>query len=245
MPSPVTESLVVHWRPTVRYHQHRLDILAELKADGSLKEWHVESDEIGARTDRVQLTLEEQGVSVNPKGSLLDDDVLDLLRLAFRCVAPPRYHFTLTLMYLMPIPDKSNDAARRDALSRLSLGPLAASDFAMLIEGSVSDAKWRCEFGVLSEEEVEPRMRRWVGRIRERSSPIPRFVDLPSEVAPASLFVDFACLVPDRSARDEDSVEDVADQIRSLRVEADGIVESIQAQVSEGSLQPVAEGSEP
>ncbi len=46
MPSPLTESLVVHWPTTVRYHLHRLDLLAELKADDLLKAFQVTPERI-------------------------------------------------------------------------------------------------------------------------------------------------------------------------------------------------------
>ncbi len=243
MTEPVTESLVVHWQPTAHYHLHRLDLLAEAKSEGMLQEFIVTPETVGVRTEASQVRMSEGELFVHPRGPLLQEEVLDLLRRALRCASPPSYHFQLAYQFLVPIAGQSYDDARLAALDRLSLGAFRASDFALMIEGTELGARWGCEFGLLSEEEVEPRLRRWVGGSRERSGAMPTFVDLPADIAPVSFFADVGWLVPDRQTRGDDSTDDIAETIRELRERTEWLVSGLSAQVGEGSLQPVAEGS--
>lgn len=243
MPEPVAESLVLHWEPTAHYHLHRLDLLAEAKSEGVLQEFIVTPETVGVRTEAAQVRMNEDELFVHPRGSLLQDEVLDLMCRALRSASPPSYHFKLTYQFLVPIAGQSYDDARLAALERLSLGTFRASDFAVTIEGTELGAQWGCEFGLLSEEEVEPRLRRWVGRSRERSGAMPTFVDLPTDIAPVSFFADVGWLVSDRQTRGDYSTDDIAETIRELREWTERLVSGLSAQVCEGSLHPVAEGS--
>jgi hypothetical protein len=209
-----------------------------------LDEFSVSPEQVGIRTTDTQLLMNDEGVMVHPRGSLRSDEALRLLRSAFRCASPLKYHFSLTYQFVIPIVGHSYDDARYLALDHMSFGPLGASDFAMLIDGQVADDEWHCEFGIVSEEEVEPRLRRWTGQMGQRSGTLPPFIDIPQEVAPVSFFADLVWLVPNRLGRGDDSVDDVVEKIDSLCGQSKKIVARLHRQVCEGPLQQVAGGAE-
>jgi hypothetical protein len=244
VPRPVTQALVVHWQPTIEYHQHRLDLLAGLRSDDLLEQFRVTPDEVGVRTKAAELTISEHELSLHPRGSEFSDDVIDLLRRAFGSVAPPQYHFRWVSQYLIPIETMSYELARQSALEQMSLGSAAASDFAMLIEGKGEDGtEWHCEFGIVEEDEIAGRLRRWVGRMSDFGAPKTRSVEIPSELPAVALFVDLLWLVPNRAGRDRDSADDIAEQIQRLDRATESLVGQFQTKLS-GSLQTVAEGSD-
>jgi hypothetical protein len=240
VPEPVTESLVVHWRPTIQYHERRVELLTQLRAASVLEEWRVTPNSVGARTPAAQITMDEDGVYLHPRRSLLHDPALDLLRRAFDCVAPPSYHFTAAFQFLIPIRDRSYDEARAELLARVSLAPLMARDFAILLDGSLAGDKWTCEFGVIAEPEVESRVRRWVGRMGDQAGVLPPYVPIPDEVAPASLFIDISWLVPEREGRGPESVNDIAKKVGSLIDHTAETVAALQSLADQNELDPVA-----
>jgi hypothetical protein len=240
---PVTESLVVHWWPTVQYHVRRLDVLTTLRSEGLLRQWHVDEEEVAARTEAVQLTMAEDRVSVYPRGSLVDAETRRVLTLAFNTSSPPSYHYHALFQYLIPISAKGYDEARASALQAMGL---PASDFALVLDGTRHDTPWHGEVGIVAKNEVEPRMRRWVGGISELEGPLPLFIDLPAETAPVSFFADFAWLAPERDTSDtaEETVSDLVTQVQELRGAASRTVAEIYARLCQDSLQSVAGGSE-
>lgn len=170
MPKPVTHGLVLHWAPTLRYHQHRLDPVEALESDGSLRSFRVEPSEVGARTDRSQLMLSASGLVLQSSESLLTEANTLLVRLALDAAKPVRYR-KATALYQFVIPlEVDYDDARRTVLGRLSgstFGPFGAYDFAMLVDGKGPSLEWHLEFGVVSREEVAPRLERLHGHFRE------------------------------------------------------------------------------
>lgn len=243
MPSPLTESLVVHWPATLDYHLRRLDLLAELKADGRLHEFLVRPEAVGVRTETTQLTLSEDGLALQPRGSLSTDETVYALRAALRCAAPLTFRFDVIFQFVVPIDGPSYDEARTSALERMSIASTGAYDFAVLTDGKVGEDEWHCEFGIVSDSEAPSRLLRQVGRMREFAGGLSSFVGLPQEFAPVSLFADVIWNVADRDAVNE-NVDDIATKILSLRDEADRLVAAIHTQLCHGSLQPTAEGAD-
>lgn len=247
MPEPVTESLVVHWRPTVQYHQHRLDLLTDLQSAGVLEEFQVQPEWIGLRTAHTQVTMDEDQVSLAPRGPVLGGDTLDILRAVVRCVSPSQFRLTVTRQFLVPIPSNPYDEARRLALDQIALGHVGASDFALLIDGTSGKDDWHCEFGIVSQEEVEPRIRRWVGRARSHGGEVPPFVQLPSEIAPVSFFADFIWHVAQEEVEDSGPdriVDDIARRVTGVGAESVRIVSAISAQLCGETLEAATKGSE-
>ncbi len=247
MTEPVTESLIVHWQPTVRFHQHRLDPLAELESKGLLRKFRVSDDEIGARTDDAELILSEDRARIRARGGLLSSDARQLLQLAFRAAGPSEYLFSLVYQYLIPILDQSYDEARSSALNQLSggfLGSLGVYDFAFLADGRRSDSdEWHCEFGILSQDEVLPRLRREVGQIGTLGGPTGFIGDEPRDMAVA-FFADFLwhITVPTERVLRADVVDELGERIRELRSETDSLVSRFHSHLCEESLSNV--GSE-
>lgn len=244
MPSPLTESLLVHWRPTVHFHLHRLEPLAELENDGLLQHFLVTPERLGLRTETTQLTMEEGEIALHPRGSLVADETLHVLRSAIRCAAPLEYDCAVTFQFVVPVNDQSYDEARASALARMSVGALGGSDFSMMLEGKVADDVWHCEFGIVSEPEVELRLRRWVGRAGQMIGQLPPFVAIPDEVAAVSLFADLVWQVPTLGGRGADSAQDIAEKVNWLRVEADRIVSLIYERLCHTSLEPIVKAVE-
>lgn len=248
MPSPLTESLLVHWRPTLDYHLHRLDVLAEFKASGSLESFLVRPDAVGLRTANTQMTMSEDELALHPRGSLSAGDALTILRSTLRCAMPAEFHCTLAFQFLVPIDDASYGEARLAALERLSLAPLGASDFAIMADGKVGEDVWHCEFGIVLESEVQHRMQRRVGRTRQFVGETPPFLGVQGDVAPVSLFADLVWQVPDQDASGDASADDIASDIaskvESLRGEANRLVSAISGQICQASLQTIAEGAD-
>lgn len=226
----------------MQYHAQRLQFLTALKSEGRLDEWRVTPEVIGARTKSVQVTLEEDGFSLFPRGTVLSEDALDLVRRAFLCASPPSYHFTVRFQYLVAITSMTYDEARQVALGRLSLGTLGASDFALVMDGRAAEDRWHAEVGVLSDKEVEPRLRRWVSNSEERETPVPSFVNLPQEVPAVSLYLHVGWLSSERDGKDADSVDVIADRVRHLRAETGELAVGIMSRLFEEALEPVAGG---
>lgn len=248
VPSPLTETLSVEWRPSLRYHQHRLEVLEALQSARLLTAWRVSDEEIGARTEVAELTMRDTGVLLSSRRSLTSDEVSRIFRLVLGAVAPPEYHFHVAYQYLEPIADRTYDEARTFALNRMSFGLLGARDCAVVMDGPVSDRPWHVEFGIVSPDEVEVRLRRWVGSSAQNfGTNFSTFFEAPPDVAPVSLFADLLWAVPERDAANstDDTVHDLSQEIQELADKASEIVSQIQAcLVSEDALQPVAEGSD-
>ncbi len=250
MTEPVAESLLVHWRPSFRYHLHRLKLLEDVDSEGLLEQFRVTPKDVGVRTGMVQLTMTENGLALSPRGSLLGEESLGLLRRAFDSIAPPRFSFELNYQFLTPIPSESYDRARVVAIDRVTNGlfGLGATDFSLLVDGKALGADWQGEFGVVSEAEVEPRLRRWlsrVGRLAEGPELFPLYRGLPSDIAPVSFFADFMWTVPSRDTSDVggDVIDDIARLVQALSDETSRIVDEVNSRVQEGSLQSIG-GSE-
>lgn len=241
---PVSESLIVHWQPTVHYHQHRLDPLAELESLGLLRKFRVDGDEVGARTDEAELVLSQDGARIQARGGLRSTAATELLRLAFRAADPSEYLFFLAYQYLVPIIDQSYDEARIGALNQLSgsfLGSLGVYDFAVLIDGRRSNRdEWHCEFGVLSQEEILPRLRREVGQIRAFGGPHGFFGDEPSDM-PVAFFADvlWHINVPTARAPSDDAVDELCHRIQGLADETDVLVSRLHSHICEDSLSQI------
>ncbi len=208
-----------------------------------LQQWHIDPDKVGARTADAQAIMEETGLSVYARSSLLNENILPILQSAFECVAPPRYHFSTMFQFLLPIVDKSYDRARTVAIDRLSLTGFGASDFSIMLDGNVAGREWHCEFGIVSEEEVEPRIRRLVSG-RPSLGKLPSFVELPSEIAPVSFFADLLWLIPDAEGRGAESVVDIADSVEIARRDGSAIISALYEQLCEGSPKRLAGGHE-
>lgn len=247
MPSPLTESLVVHWPPSLRYHERRLDLLTDLDSKGELKQFRVRDDEVGARAEDAQLTLHERGITLHARDGLLQDRPTRLLRSAMELIAPPRFHFLLFFQFLVPIPDQSYDEARTTALSHLSgslLPRLGAEDFGCVVDGTHDGVKWHCEFGIVSADEVGPRMRREVGTTANFGGP-PPFFQPPKDTPDVAFFADLMWEAPTRPVEDESAATSLLRQIEELRVVTEDMISQVHAYVRQGSLEAVAGGAEP
>jgi len=244
VPSPLTETLLVRWQPSLDYHLHRLDVLADLRTEGRLKEFLVRPDEVGVRTEAVHVTLTEDELALHPRGPLSTEDTLSALRVAMRCIAPSQYHLVLAFQFLLPVVGHSYDEARASAIARLSLGSFSALDFALMIDGKIDDDIWHCEVGIVSEPEVEGRLRRWSGRTRRVAGEVPAYVAVPQEIAPVSLFADVTWQVPDRDSRGDETADDIAGKVRGLRNEAERMVSTLHAALCPASLQSVTKGED-
>lgn len=247
MPEPLTESLLVHWHPTLRYHQHRLDILAQLEADGLLREFRVTGDDIGARTAETQLTLTDESLVVFARAGLASDQAAALLRLAFEAVLPSRYHISVFYQYVVPIANTSYSDAKTEALASLSDGilGLGATDFAFLVDGKRGASAWQCEFGIVSQEEMQPRIRREVGRTGRRFGTVPPFFSDIRLDTPVGFFADMRVgTVNDDSAVAPADGDAIISQIKTLRADSDSVVSDILGVALNNSLQPVAGGPE-
>lgn len=223
---------------------HRLDVLAEFEASGSLESFLVRPDAVGLRTATTQMTMSEDEVALRPRGSLSAGDALTILRSTLRCAMPVEYHYTLAFQFLVSIDNASYDEARLSALDRLSLAPLGASDFAMMADGTVGEDVWHCEFGIVRESDVRERMQRQVGRIRRFAGETPPFAEFQGDVAPVSLFADLVWHVPNQDSRSGANADDIASKVESLRTEAERLVSAIHGQLCQSSLQTIAEGAD-
>lgn len=240
---PLTESLVVRWLPTVEYHLHRLDILANLKSQGLLTEFQVEPDWLGVRSQHTQATIERDHVSLYPRGSILGADTLAILGAVLACASPSKYRLTVPFQFLSPIAERTYDEARVSALEKMSFGDVGASDFALMLDGHIADAEWHCEFGIVSEEEVEPRLRRLVGR--SEHSPVPTFVPVPAEVPPVSFFADFIWHVAEvETPPNDDRVDAIAARVGTLAEDASAIISKLYQHLCEQPIPSVSRGSE-
>lgn len=208
-----------------------------------LQQWHVDPQKVGARTADAQAVMEESGLSVYARSSLLNDNILPILQSAFECVSPPRYHFSTMFQFLVPIVDTSYDRARTLAIDRISLTGFGASDFSVILDGNVADREWHCEFGIVSEEEVEPRIRRWVSGLPSLGK-LPSFVELPSAIAPVSFFADLLWIIPDAEGRGAESAVDIADAVAIARRDGGAIISDLYDQLCEGSPKRLAGGHE-
>lgn len=170
----------------------------------------------------------------------MSGEISELMRLMFASVVPPHYEYSLLYQYLVPISDHSYDEARQLALAQMSrdfFEGLGVVDFAMLLDGSHSGSEWNCEFGVVSEEEIDSRLRREVGRVRYfGGSPwIPS--DLPTNIDVA-FFADFVWRVPLITAPSiEDSVDDLVGQMQGLWQQSADIVKSLYSFAYDRTLQ--------
>lgn len=248
MAEPITESFVAHWRPTLRYHRHGLDVLDGLESSGLLRQFRVTDDEIGARTDDAELTISPGGATIRSRLPVLSNEVLHLLRLVFAAAAPPNFEYSLLYQYLIPITDKSYDETRRLALARMShnfFDGLGVVDFAMLLDGSQSGSDWNCEFGIVSQEEIDSRLRREVGRVRYYGGAPWVSGDVSTDI-PVAFFADMVWRVHPQTTPDlEGLVDGLVPQIQTLRDQSDGIVTSIYTSACDRSLQTSGGRAEP
>jgi hypothetical protein len=214
----------LHWEPTLQYHQHRLDPIEALEGDGSLRSFRVEPKEVGARTERAQLMLSASGLVLQSSVSLLTDENCGLVRLALEAVKP-RHFRKATVLYQFVIPlDASYDDARRAALGRLTndtFSPFGAYDFAMLVEGKGSSMNWHVEFGIVSGEEIVPRLRRLHGHFREEHG---FYAPTVPEPQPAVAFYADSHWESPHFEPGQDPVQAVIDLIRSAELEVDKVI---------------------
>jgi hypothetical protein len=243
---PFSHSFVANWRPTLRYHQHRLDVLADLESKGWLKQFFVADDRIGARTNVTELTLRDSGVDLHSRLGLLSDEVAHILRSVLVAASPQEYEFSLLYQFLVPITAQSYEEARLTALNYLSagfLGDLGVVDFAMLLDGRRSEMDWHCEFGIVSEEEIAARVRREVGRMRGKGSPPWDPATALSDTAVA-FFADFVWHSAQHSDPDALGFDALTEQVQTLADAAIEIVTELHGLVCSGQLQPMAGGSD-
>ncbi len=225
MPTPLTQSLVANWPPTLRYHQRRLDPIEELERRDTLRSFLVKPNEIGARTDDAELLLHANGFVLQTKGDLLDDTVFDLARLALAAVQPEQTNISVLYQFLVPLPDVSYDDARKKALARLWAGMFSALggyDFALLVDGRSPGLVWHCEFGVVSESEVPERVSRVAGHFTQYHG----FADaLPDDLPPVAFFADSRWVV---ARKFQEAVHtDIVATIQTVRREAGQLVQDI------------------
>ena len=211
-----------------------------------LAQFRVADREIGARTSDTEVTLRDSGAEMHSRLGLLTNEAIDILRLVFASVSPPKYEFSLLYQFLVPITDEPYEAARLTALNRLSdgfLGDVGVVDFAMLLDGRQADTEWHCEFGIVSDEEVEARLRRQVGRMRGQGGAPWTHPDLPTDISVA-FFADFVWHPLERSAQEDgENLDGLTQQIQGLGNSAVEIVSALHARLCEGSVHTMAGGA--
>lgn len=141
--------------------------------------------------------MHSKGLSLQTKQDLTSKEVFGLLAPALSMLEPKNLTLTVLYQFLLPLDELKYDEARTIALRQLSggvFGSLGGYDLAVLLDGKKPGLKWQCEFGIVSAEEVEDRLKREVGFF----SAEPGFYGTADVVPPVAFFADSRWETSDR-----------------------------------------------
>jgi hypothetical protein len=160
---PCGHTLLVDWVPTVSYYENRLKPIQELEDAGTLLQFRLDADSLGARLASAEIEVGPSRLALLTGRTITDDVSFSLLNSFLESVKPRRYTASgMLLQFVVPLEGASYDDARAEGLTGLGNADLAsvgAKDFSVVLDGG----GWNLEAGIIAQNEIEMRMTRSVG----------------------------------------------------------------------------------
>jgi hypothetical protein len=235
---PWTQVLALDWRPELRFLERRIELMRVLQEGGKMLSFRIDDREIAARFEGAELTMSLDGASlwVGRRTEGLTAG-LQALGFALAAVLPGEVALMQAwLTHVIPL-EGSYDELRIGSGRRLfPWWPADMTDYSVLIDGRAraADTNFQCEAGLVSREEILPRVNRNVGRTGRPTSQGMLEIDTAS-LPQVALFADSTwSFVPDTPLDDPQIFERATSFLYSATAEANELVNGLAAAVGSG-----------
>jgi len=175
-----TQSILLRWRPELRFFEERISILRALEDRGYLRAFHVGETEVGARLIDAdhEITVRHDSLSLQIRGQGADSTVMwDAAALALSRISPAAVSsLSATMQHISPL-DVDFQVAIDRGYERLFVGlprgGMKLDDWAWLSNVFIDkpSGNGSVEVGIVQAREIPARLERMIGRARgERGS---------------------------------------------------------------------------
>jgi hypothetical protein len=192
---PFTQRVEIAWGRTLRFYEHRIQLLRSLEDARLLKGFRVGVQDVGGRIKSANQELEASPVRLELVALSPDADTDALLTaagLAIEVVQPPGVHsIRVLLQYLESLPadyDKARASSGKALLSHAAPS-IPVKDWAVIVDEEPRDElSCQYEFGIVERAEIPGRLSRQVGRMRGRDQAPPPEERWSTDELPAVAF---------------------------------------------------------
>lgn len=239
---PWAKTILVHYNPDLRFHERKVSLLRSFDDLGLLRAYRLADNEAGALLGhgRSELVITERYLRLYVTPQSIDEDI-DLERRVVQDVmtalSPEVTEFEFLSQHVCPL-EGEYEINLQESASRF-FGSWATDngmrDYALLLDGSMGQRDYKAEFGIITDDELEPRLLRKIGRIRPRGSPSP-YAPLGERTPPSvALFIDISWHQESTSLEESiDASQLLAEWTESVNL-SQQVVENLYSMLLDGS----------